>query len=298
MARRRVFKTTVDCSGIDSRTKRRLLAGQAVTVQKSASGEVEVALDDGTVLGNLDPAIGSQVAPAIDRGQSFTASIENVYQLPNRTTRIHLRVEYLLDQGRPVIEIPKAPEPKGEWKSFYTKIAGATHRNSDGSDRQQIIPRCQKGERVHLIREPDNPYDPFAVKVVRASGEQLGYLPSEVAGNERGAGWSVARKIDRGVTCIAQIANITGGRGRPYGANLQITFWKGPLALQPTEEPELPALEGRHDSTTASSCASSAPHDPATASTGTSTNVILGCSCLAVVLIAVLLFVLMTLTAR
>lgn len=42
MAKRRVFKTQFECSGINSRAKHRLVVGQAVMVQKSESGEVEV----------------------------------------------------------------------------------------------------------------------------------------------------------------------------------------------------------------------------------------------------------------
>jgi hypothetical protein len=245
MARRRVFNTKVECPGIDFKTKRRLATGQTVTLQKSASGsEVQIALDERTVVGRLDPAIGVQVASAIDCGQSFTASIENAYQLSSGTTWIHLKVSYLLDHNQPAIEIPKVPvpEPAGEWKSFYTNVAGVTHRNPDGSDRQGIVSCCPKGERVNLIREPDNPYDSFAVKVVRANGEQIGYLPAHVVRNE-GGGWNVARCMDRGCKYIAQVSSVTGGGGMSYGLNLQVTFWNGPLAIQPIGEPELPPVE-------------------------------------------------------
>lgn len=251
MARRRVFKTKVECSALNSRTKRRPAIGQTVTLQKSASGpEIEVVWSEGTVVGRLDPAIGVQVASAIDRGQSFTAIIENAYQLSGGTTWIHLKVEYLLDQGQRAIEVPKLPplEPKGEWRTIYTKVAGVTHPNSDGSDRQKIIVRCRVGEHVQLVREPDNPYDRYAVRVLNQAGEQIGYIPAEFTGNDQGIGWCVGRNMDRGEEYIARVANITGGAGLSYGMNLQLVFWNGPLALRPPGEPALRPLESRQSS--------------------------------------------------
>lgn len=60
---------------------------------------------------------------------------------------------------------------------FREKIKGIAHLNRlDGSDRQDIIRRAVLGEPVYLILEPDNPVDPNAVMIVRASGEALGYL--------------------------------------------------------------------------------------------------------------------------
>src|SRR5580704_1776547 len=59
--------------------------------------------------------------------------------------------------------------------SFYTKIAGVTHRNEDRKSRQRLITQCRIGEELTLQREPDNPVDPRAIKVLRVTGEQLGY---------------------------------------------------------------------------------------------------------------------------
>ena len=236
MARRRVFKTKVECSTLNSRAERLPAIGQSVTLQKSESGPgIEVVWGECAVVGCLDPAIGVQVASAIDGGLSFTAMIENAYQLSNGTMWIHLYVEYLLEKGRPAIQVPKSqpPEPKGEWKVFYTKVAGVTHPNPDGSDRQKIIVRCCAGERVQLVREPDNPYDHYAVRVLNQVGEQIGYIPAEVSGNDRGIGWCVGRNMDSGVEYVAQVANITGGAGLSHGMNLQLVFWHGPLALRP-----------------------------------------------------------------
>jgi integrase len=59
---------------------------------------------------------------------------------------------------------------------FFGQVSGESHRNDDGSDCQAIIPRCRVGELLVLEREPDNPHDINAIRVIRQSGEQIGYL--------------------------------------------------------------------------------------------------------------------------
>jgi len=79
-------------------------------------------------------------------------------------------------------------------------IAGVSHENRDGTNRQQIVARCSPGEVLRLEREEDNPVDPNAVAVVRLNGEQLGYLPREdavrvIEGSEEG--WTYAGVISK-----------------------------------------------------------------------------------------------------
>jgi len=61
------------------------------------------------------------------------------------------------------------------------RVAGVTHKNRDGSDRQRILKSCRPGMRVVLAREPDNPVDMNAVAVRVAGGQQIGYLAADVA---------------------------------------------------------------------------------------------------------------------
>jgi len=53
--------------------------------------------------------------------------------------------------------------------------------NPDGTDRQSILGRCRVGEHLTLVPEPENPRDPNAIRVQRASGEQLGYIRADLA---------------------------------------------------------------------------------------------------------------------
>ncbi len=82
-------------------------------------------------------------------------------------------------------------------KAFYTKVAGASHQNDDGSSRTQIIKKCKEFECLNLIWEQDNKFDSNAVAVRRVpSGEQLGYLETRLAGEvvremgKRGPCWT------------------------------------------------------------------------------------------------------------
>lgn len=258
MARRRVFKTEAECRHLDLSTRRRLASGQTVGLRKSPSGcGIDAVLDD-VAVGSLPDAVAAQVASAIDRGQSFSATITECWESENGVKCLRLKVEYLLEKGEPAILVPQAqpdqaqqPRP-AQWRTFYTKVAGVSFDNSDGSSRQAIVRSCRSGEPVRLIREPDNPHDEFAVMVVRRRGEQMGYLPSEVAGNRQGIGWCVGRGMDEGYRYIARVASVGQNEDGICGLSLQVTFWQGSLALQPVEEPELPPVESRYDAPPAS----------------------------------------------
>src|SRR5689334_13523623 len=70
---------------------------------------------------------------------------------------------------------PPGGEKPGEWASFDTTVAGVTYENScGGPTRQSIIGRCMVGEPLRLEREPTNPVDKLAIKVLRNNGEQIG----------------------------------------------------------------------------------------------------------------------------
>lgn len=64
---------------------------------------------------------------------------------------------------------------------FIATVAGASHPNRNGSSRQEIVQRCKLGERLYLIHEIGNRYDKHATRVVRQNGEQVGYVPKEIA---------------------------------------------------------------------------------------------------------------------
>lgn len=54
-------------------------------------------------------------------------------------------------------------------------VAGTTHVVG----LEELEPFLQPGERLTLIRVPDNPSDPFAIKVYNRDRVKLGYVPRE-----------------------------------------------------------------------------------------------------------------------
>ena len=100
---------------------------------------------------------------------------------------------------------------------FHTKIAGVTHKNSDGTDRQKLIRDCQVFETLVLDHEEDNAHDPNAVRVCRENGRQLGYLNADLADE-------IVWKCKKGYRYVVIIKDITGGKkkGQSFGVNLLI----------------------------------------------------------------------------
>lgn len=101
--------------------------------------------------------------------------------------------------------------------SFFTSLAGVSHRNPDGSQRQRIIRACRAGERLTLVREPDNEYDEFAIAVYSVSGRQIGYVKTELA--ER-----LCEQLDDGCGVAMYVKEVTGGvAGKPtLGVNVAV----------------------------------------------------------------------------
>ncbi len=78
------------------------------------------------------------------------------------------------------IETPKLqgsyPQARVKGRVVTTKVVGVTFEG-----RQEVVARLQRGDRIWLEREPDNPYDRDAIKVSRENGEQIGYLNRHLA---------------------------------------------------------------------------------------------------------------------
>jgi single-stranded-DNA-specific exonuclease len=98
--------------------------------------------------------------------------------------------------------------------AFNTKVVGVTFEG-----RQDIVRRLSAGDLLALERQPDNPVDPHAVRVLNASGQQIGYLSARVAAR-------LAPSIDSGTRYSATVSQVTGGPGaaqgeeRSYGVNI------------------------------------------------------------------------------
>ncbi len=182
---------------------------------------------DGTAVGELDEPIATKVALALDAGQVFSASIEKAFPTYNEKfkpngAQLDIKVEYLLEKGQPAIETESfwrcvpATEPAQTSRSFFTTVAGVTFEG-----RQRIVARCSMGERLFLVRDPNNRFDKGAIKVVRANGEQLGFIPEHVS--RCGDSSGLASRMDRGEKYECRISDLTGGGEWNLGVNIEIT---------------------------------------------------------------------------
>lgn len=202
------------------------MLGRAVTFAKASGSEVKLLLD-GAVVGCLDAAVGEKVASAIDRGQSFTAVVQQAFPSYDEKFKptgayIDIKVEYLLEKGQPAIETENCrravsgPERTHATGSFFTTIAGVTFEG-----RQRIVVRCSVGERLLLVRDPNNPHDNGAIKLMRLNGEQLGFVPAHVSRGGDSSG--LAYRIDQGEEYRCRISDITGGGNENLGVNIEIS---------------------------------------------------------------------------
>jgi hypothetical protein len=99
-------------------------------------------------------------------------------------------------------------------------VAGTGFKNSDGTDRSEVIRRhCKNGMNVRLVREPSNEHDPNAIavlmKVPRVFGLlgarefQIGYIKSAAA-------QSVAARMDSGQRVTAVVTSFFAPAGRDH----------------------------------------------------------------------------------
>ncbi len=102
-------------------------------------------------------------------------------------------------------------------QSFFTKVVGVTFEG-----RQEIVRSLKIGDELSLVREPQNPYDEYAIRV--QYGElPLGFLRRELARE-------LAPCLDGGRTYRVEIASLTGGGNQSFGVNLHLTVRGLPAA--------------------------------------------------------------------
>ena len=119
-------------------------------------------------------------------------------------------------------QAPKPPRAKrpapSETIEFYSKVAGTSHRNRDGTSRQAAIRKhCFAGAPLDLIREPDNKHDRNAIAIFY-DDKQIGYLSADIANK-------YAPKLDAGLISMeVHVDEVTGGYGdkSTLGVNISI----------------------------------------------------------------------------
>jgi hypothetical protein len=104
----------------------------------------------------------------------------------------------------------------------FSKVRGVSFKNSDGKSRQSVIAALRKysPEQISLYfeREPDNPYDPNAIKVMaKVAGKgsaQIGYVAKELAEY-------ISVELDLNRKAVVILEDITGVPSRMLGVNFR-----------------------------------------------------------------------------
>lgn len=123
------------------------------------------------------------------------------------------------------IKIPKSYHYI-EFDSTYTNVAGVTFGNI-----QSILPKLRSGMSLRFIREPKNPYDRNAIRI-ECNWQKIGYLSADLARD-------YASILDNGGKIVGSVANITGGRGKTYGCNIEIIVYRQATVFDSIKAPPL-----------------------------------------------------------
>ena len=109
-------------------------------------------------------------------------------------------------------------------RKVFFDLVGESHRNADGTSRQNELLICEPGERLTLSPEPNNNYDPNAIAVMSLRGSCIGYLARDDAA-------TIVPAILEGRSCTAILHELRGGFGDypSYGARASIS-WDGRAA--------------------------------------------------------------------
>ncbi|EKE68718.1 HIRAN domain-containing protein [Oceanibaculum indicum] len=101
----------------------------------------------------------------------------------------------------------------------YTAVHGESFRNPDGVSRQDILRIVKQGDSVAIVPEPDNPYDPDAVRIITEWG-MVGYIPREDSAE-------VAADIAAGrIAQIGTIVAVHGGSPGQPGRGLVVQLYR------------------------------------------------------------------------
>ncbi|MBI3998060.1 MAG: single-stranded-DNA-specific exonuclease RecJ [Armatimonadetes bacterium] len=115
-----------------------------------------------------------------------------------------------------------------EADAFYTKVVGVTFEG-----RQALLPAVRPGMRLPLARDPQNPRDPHAIKVLLPDGRQVGFLRAALAAR-------LAPAVDAGARYAATATAVTGGGDRAWGLNILIER-EAPWAREEAESSDFKA---------------------------------------------------------
>ena len=116
----------------------------------------------------------------------------------------------------------QAAKLRANW--LHASIAGVTHRNENGSQRQPHVRALSPYESLELRAEPANKFSTTAVAVFDLSDNQLGYVPEFLCGD-------VFRAIQAGGIAEAYVAHVGESVKGTWGAGIGV-LWAKPWTAE------------------------------------------------------------------
>ncbi|MBO6011040.1 MAG: HIRAN domain-containing protein [Oscillospiraceae bacterium] len=158
------------------------------------------------LLRSADPsAAGRVLLTLLDAraGEKLSArDFRQAWKLASRsegTERIRLQNRLALLRPRSPL-LPKAGAPR---PLLTTTVAGTEYCDPEAAG------AVKAGDALTLAREPENPFDRFAVRIDGADGEKLGYVP-------RALNPDVAALLDSGVKLKCRAVSVEAGKRAPF----------------------------------------------------------------------------------
>jgi hypothetical protein len=126
----------------------------------------------------------------------------------------------------------------GWWYSWCGVLTQLMHLTACCAGLQESIRDLRQGQRVLLVKEPGNPYDPHAVQVLTLTGQSLGYVPRPDP-QKRVRGDCTNKDITLGmqIGCVASVGQVQDPPDGPWGA----TVFTQPGLISLTADPLPPA---------------------------------------------------------
>ncbi len=118
---------------------------------------------------------------------------------------------------------PIFPDDETVQRDFF--VMGIRHHAQCKGENCNFLPSVAVGDVLTLVDEPDNAYDPFAIRVLTQANEELGYIPRYynreiLARVKKGMAYScVVLEVNRGnhcSECVKVRLNMTDSKSRQH----------------------------------------------------------------------------------
>lgn len=155
-------------------------------------------------IGYCNENLSKILTKLINKGINYRGIVVEVNKYGNDNLELKIRVSKTLYN---LIENHDSEELDS---TFITTVVGVTFDN-----RQEVISKMEKGDKLALIREIENNYDDNAIAIYNSVNMQIGYLNKELSK-------SLAPLMDSGTIYEAEVVRVKGGENLNFGVDIKV----------------------------------------------------------------------------